>query len=34
MIGYVASVFLLPAQVNDLDNLTLHTLTPEEPTNE
>ena len=33
LIGYVASA-VLPAQVNDLDNLTLHTLTPEEPTND
>ena len=32
-IGYVASA-VLPAQANDLENLTLHTLTPEESTND
>ena len=33
LIGYVASA-VLPAQANDLENLTLHTLTPEESTND
>ena len=33
LIGYVASA-VLPAQANDLENLTLHTLTPKESTHD